>query len=1006
MKANVVADALSMKEQEPLRVRALVMTISLDLPKQILNAQTEARKPENIKNEDVVGMLVENAKNPEVIREQKLEPRVDGTQCLNGRSWLPCYGDLRTVIMHESYKSKYSIHPGSDKMYQDMKKLYWWPNMKADVATYASKCLTWSKVNAEHQRPSGLLVQPKIPEWKWDNITMDFVTKLPKSSQGYNTIWMIVDRLTKSAIFTPMRETDLMDKLARMYLKENGLGTNLNMSTAYHPQTDGKSERTIQTLKDMLRASAIDFGKGWVNHFPLVEFSYNNSYHASIKAASFEALYGRKCRSPVCWTEVGEAQILVGNKVMLEVSPWKGVVRFGKRGKLNPRHVGPFKVLERVGDVSYKLDLPEELIRVHNTFHVSDLKKCHADEPLAVPLNGLHFDDRLYFVEEPVEIVDREVKRIKQSRIPLVKVRWNSKRGPTFTWEREDQFQKKYPHHFTKTAPSSSAPRSPEYVPDPIELEDHVPVHILVHPEDLVPAEDEAPIEAYIPEVNYAPTPPLPPSFLSLRTRPPHIRAAMAQMRAAVPSTYHSLLPSGTPPLLPIPLHVPSTSRRAEILEANTSPQKRLLLTAPRPGCEVGESSAAATVRQPGPTMTRSVDCSFVDTMKTRFRDTERRMMIALEMVNMRVSYQVDVRSRESSEFYSRHHDAQKDRAAVRAEIEVLRRERDLITSRRVSRLVRPWPDLRLTVGKWHQREPQGVVAAMAKAEARRAMNGYESNGSGPRLAQAIHECTYPDFLKYQPLNFKGTEGVVGLTQWFEKMESVFNISNCTAACQALPWKTLKKMMTDKYCPMGEIKKHETEMWELKTKGTYVIGYGRRFQELALMCDRMFPKESDMVEKYISGLPDTIHDSVKATRPKIMQEAIESATELMDKRIRDVIENKRKFKGTSGNNQNHPQQNKRQNTTRAYAAGNSDRNIYTGSKPLCSKCDYHHEGPCPPRNCPKLKNNNRGNPKGNDNAQVRVYVVGNAGANPDNVVAGTKSLLFVEKEATRRMNLD
>ncbi|GJS37372.1 hypothetical protein Tco_0535754 [Tanacetum coccineum] len=210
------------------------------------------------------------------------------------------------------------------------------------------------------------------------------------------------------------------------------------------------------------------------------------------------------------------------------------------------------------------------------------------------------------------------------------------------------------------------APRSPEYVPDPIELEDHVPVYIPEpeHPEDLVPAEDEAP------------TPPLPPFFLSPRIRPPRTRAAMAQMRATTPSTYHSLLPSGTPPLLPIPLPAPSTSRRADIPEADTPPRKRLLLTTPRPSCEVGESSVAAAARQPGPTMAHRVDYSLVDTMETRFRDTERRMMTALEMVNMRVSYQVDVRSRESSEFYSRHHDAQKDRAAVRAEIEVLRRER------------------------------------------------------------------------------------------------------------------------------------------------------------------------------------------------------------------------------------------------------------------------------------------------------------------------------------------
>ncbi|GJV47321.1 putative reverse transcriptase domain-containing protein [Tanacetum coccineum] len=281
----------------------------------------------------------------EAIRTEKLEPRTDGTLCLNGRSWLPCYGDLRTVIMHESHKSKYSIHPGSEKMYQDVKKLYWWPNMKADIATYVSKCLTCAKVKAEHQRQSGLLVQPEIPQWKWDNITMDFVTKLPKSSQGYDTIWVIVDRLTKSAIFIPMRETDPLEKLARMYLKEvvtrhgipvsiicdrdprfasnfwrslqKALGTSLDMSTAYHPQTDGQSERTIQTLEDMLRACVIDFGNGWVKHLPLVEFSYNNSYHASIKAAPFEALYGRKCRSPVCWAEVGEVQ-LTGPEIVQE----------------------------------------------------------------------------------------------------------------------------------------------------------------------------------------------------------------------------------------------------------------------------------------------------------------------------------------------------------------------------------------------------------------------------------------------------------------------------------------------------------------------------------------------------------------------------------------------------------------------------------------------------------------------------------------------------------------
>ncbi|GJS45630.1 putative reverse transcriptase domain-containing protein [Tanacetum coccineum] len=361
-KANVVADALSRKEQnKPLRVRALVMTIGLNLPKQILNAHTEAQKPENIKNKDVGG-------------------------------------DLRTMIMHEFHKSKYSIHLGSDKMYQDMKKLYWWSNMKADIATYVSKCLTYAK--------------------------------LPKFSQGYDTIWVIVDRLTKSAIFVPMRETDSMEKLARMYLKEvvtryeipiliiydrdprfasnfwrslqKALGTNLDMSTTYHPQTDGQSERTIQTLKDMLRAYVIEFGKGWVNHLPLVKFSYNNSYHASIKAAPFEALYGRKCRSPVFQATRDRQKSYADLK----------------------RKPMEFQVGDRV---------MLKLSKFHNMFHVSNLKKCYADEPLAVPLDGLHIDDKLHFVEEPVEIMDREVKRLKQSRIPIIKVRWNSRRGPEFT---------------------------------------------------------------------------------------------------------------------------------------------------------------------------------------------------------------------------------------------------------------------------------------------------------------------------------------------------------------------------------------------------------------------------------------------------------------------------------------------------------------------------------------------------------------------------------------------
>ncbi|GJZ36890.1 putative reverse transcriptase domain-containing protein [Tanacetum coccineum] len=196
-------------------------------------------------------------------------------------------------------------------MYHDLKKLYLWPNMKAEITTYVSKCLTSAKVKAKYQKPSRFLVQPEIPQWKWENITMDFVNKLTKRTMGQDTIWVIVNRPTKSTHFLPIREDDSLEKMIRQYLKE--------MSTAYHSQTNGQSESTIQTLEDMFCACVLDFIKGWDRHLPLVEFSYNNSYHTSIKATPFEALYGRKCRSPICWAQVGNSQ-LTGPEIIHETT--------------------------------------------------------------------------------------------------------------------------------------------------------------------------------------------------------------------------------------------------------------------------------------------------------------------------------------------------------------------------------------------------------------------------------------------------------------------------------------------------------------------------------------------------------------------------------------------------------------------------------------------------------------------------------------------------------------
>ncbi|GJU68064.1 reverse transcriptase domain-containing protein [Tanacetum coccineum] len=529
---------------------------------------------------------------------------------------------------------------------------------------------------------------------------------------------------------------------------------------------------------------------------------------------------------------------------------------------------------------------------------------------------------------------------------------------------------------------------------------DHVPVSFWKpeHPvKELSASEDEGTYTS------------VPPFLFIQRSRPLSPRALEVEMRDIASAFYHSLHPSGDPPFVTLYLHH-LLDARADIPEAERHLGSRLILLPPVLR-EIGESSAAAAARQLGPTI------------ETRLLDTERRIMTALELVNRRVSYQVDVRSRESSEFYTRHHDARRI-CSCESEIAGIEEERGLVLEQErysaVGLLARSVAHCRalearlqyFDMRKWHQKEPQGQhrpqqqhrtttsvhnmptpsllidqgSSAAWRRDATRNGTDSHSSGTGVRGSERVaRECTYQDFMKCKPLYFKGTEGVVELTQWFERMETVFRISNCSVENQvkfstctllasaltwwnshvmtvthdvaySMTWVDLRKKMTDKYCPRNEMKKLEAELWNLKVIGTDVVKYNQRFQELALLCVRMFPEESDKIERYVGGLPDMIHGNIVASKPKTMQEAIEMATELMDKRVSTMAErqaeNKRKFENTSRNNKDLTNNTKQEATHRA------------GHTLL-------------------------------DRAPAIGYVVGNAGANPDNVIAGILPEVFL-----------
>ncbi|KAL0534251.1 hypothetical protein IC582_028540 [Cucumis melo] len=530
-KANVVADALSRKvshsaalitRQAPLHrdleraeIAVSVGAVTMQLAQLTVQPTLRQRIIDAQSNDPY---LVEKRGLAEAGQAVGFSLSSDGGILFERRLCVPPDSAVKTELLSEAHSSPFSMHPGSTKMYQDLKRVYWWRNMKREVAEFVSRCLVCQQVKAPRQKPAGLLQPLSIPEWKWENVSMDFITGLSRTLRGFTVIWVVVDRLTKSAHFVPGKSTYTASKWAQLYMSEivrlhgvpvsivsdrdarftskfwkglqTAMGTRLDFSTAFHPQTDGQTERLNQVLEDMLRACALEFPGSWDSHLHLMEFAYNNSYQATIGMAPFEALYGKCCRSPVCWGEVGEQRLMgpelvqstneaiqkirsrmhtaqsrqkcyadvrrkdlefeVGDKVFLKVAPMRGVVRFERRGKLSPRFVGPFEILERIGPVAYRLALPPSLSTVHDVFHVSMLRKYVPDPSHVVDYEPLEIDENLSYTEQPVEVLAREVKTLRNKEIPLVKVLWRNHRVEEATWEREDDMRSRYPELFEK----------------------------------------------------------------------------------------------------------------------------------------------------------------------------------------------------------------------------------------------------------------------------------------------------------------------------------------------------------------------------------------------------------------------------------------------------------------------------------------------------------------------------------------------------------------------------